>query len=313
MRFRWIALAALPLLTSCGTLPQPFLGNPGAAARRLAAAPPVPPRLIVPTPATALLSDEGGKAFAALLARDLQMREIPAYAEKGNASDWLLAVTARNQGPAIVPVYTVRTPQGHDAGSLQGPAVPTAAWAAAAPATLQKVAADGAQRLSVMLAGINTTLQHDNPDSLYNRAARVAVPDVTGAPGDGNEALTRLMRQRLTALGEMVQTDPKNADFIAQGRVRLVPIAGGQERVEIQWIVTDPRRTDATGGAERGRVVQLNDVAAGALNGTWGDVAAAVTKEAAGGVREVVLRQSGREGAEAKPPGQAKPGQPSGS
>jgi hypothetical protein len=309
MRFLLLALAALPLLASCGTLPQPFRGNPGAVARRLAAEPPVPPRLIVPTPATALLSDEGGKAFAVLLARDLQMREIPAYAEAGNASDWVLAVTAHNQGPAIVPVYTVRTPQGRDAGSLQGPPVPLGAWAAATPATLQQVAADGAQRLSVLLARLNTTLQHGNPNSLYNRAARVAVPDVTGAPGDGDAALTRLMRQRLTALGEAVQEDPKGADFIVQGRVRIVPIGGGQERVEIQWVVTDPRRTDATGGAERGRVVQLNDVPVGTLDHTWGDVAAAVAKEASGGVREVVLRQSGREPAGDEPTAK-KPGQP---
>jgi len=41
MRLALLAFAALPLLASCGDLPQPFLGNPGAAARRLAAEPPV--------------------------------------------------------------------------------------------------------------------------------------------------------------------------------------------------------------------------------------------------------------------------------
>jgi hypothetical protein len=40
--------------------------------------------------------------------------------------------------------------------------------------------------------------------------------------------------------------------------------------------------------------VQLNDVPAGSLNGYWGDVATAVAHEAAGGVRDVILRQSGR-------------------
>ncbi len=297
MRLLLLALAALPLLTSCGDLPEPFRGNPGAEASRLASEPPILPRLIVPAPGTALLSDEGGEALAALLARDLQLREVPAYAERGNGNDWVLTVTARHQGQAIVPVYTVLTPQGRDAGRLQGAPVPLDAWAAAKPATLERVAADAGQRLSAMLAGINTTLQRANPNSLYNRTARIAVPEVTGAPGDGDAALTKLMRDRLTALGETVQDTLKDADFVVQGRVRIVPIGAGQERVEIQWIVTDPRRTDrpGSGGSERGRVVQLNDVPVGSLSHTWGDVAAAVAQEASGGVREVVLRQTGHE------------------
>ena len=296
MRFVLLAFAALPLLASCGDLPQPFLGNPGAAARRLAAEPPVPPRLVVPSPGTALLSDEGGKALAALLARDLQLREVPAYAEPGTRYDWTLLVTARNQGAVIIPVYTVRTPQGHDAGSLQGSPVPAAAWATGAPTTLEQVAGDAAPRLTSMLARLNTTLQQADPNSLLNRAARVAVPDVTGAPGDGDFALSRLMRMRLSALGEAVQESPEDADFVVQGRVRVVPIGGGQERVEVQWIVTSPS------GGERGRVVQLNDVPAGSLAHTWADAAVAVADQASGGVREVVLRQSGRDQPAPPPP-----------
>jgi hypothetical protein len=295
MRRAALVFAALPLLASCGTLPQPFRGDPGAEARLLVSQPPAPPRLIVPTPGMALLSDEGGKALAALLARDLQLREVPAYAEKVSRGDWLLTVTARHQGEAIVPVYTVRTPQGRDAGSLQGPPVPIAAWASAAPATLEQVAQDAAPSLTKLLAALNTSLQEADPNSLLNRPARVAVPQVTGAPGDGDEALTRLMRSRLGALGETVQEDAKGADFVVQGRVRVVPIGAGQERVEIQWIVTSPA------GGERGRVVQLNDVPAGSLAHAWADVADAVAQQASGGVREVVLRQSGREPAPKTP------------
>ncbi len=295
MRRALLALAFLMPLAACGDLPQPFLGNPGATARRLAASPPAPPRLVVPAPPTALLSDDGSKALAALLARDLQLREVPAYAEPGSRYDWILSVTARNQGQAIVPVYTVRTPQGHDAGSVQGPPVPLAAWAAATPTTLEHVAGDAAPRLTAMLARLNTTLQAADPNSLLNRPARVAVPEVTGAPGDGNVSLTRLMRMRLSKLGESVQEKPQGADFVVQGRVRVVPIGGGQERVEVQWIVSSP-----TGG-ERGRVVQLNDVPAGSLDHAWADAADAVTEQASGGVREVVLRQSGRLPAEPAP------------
>lgn len=299
MRPALLALALLTPLAACGDLPQPFRGNPGLTAQRLAAAPPAPPRLVVPAPPTALLSDDGSKALAALLARDLQLREVPAYAEPGSRYDWVLSVTAKNQGQTIVPVYTVRTPQGKDAGSIQGPPVPLAAWAAATPATLERVAGDAAPRLTAMLARLNTTLQAADPNSLLNRQARVAVPEVTGAPGDGDVSLTHLMRMRLSKLGETVLDSPPGADFVVQGRVRVVPIGGGQERVEIQWIVSSP-----TGG-ERGRVVQLNDVPVGSLNHAWADVADAVTQQASGGVREVVLRQSGRDPDEPAPKSKA--------
>jgi hypothetical protein len=105
------------------------------------------------------------------------------------------------------------------------------------------------------------------------------------------------MRTLLAQFGPVVQDTATGADFIVHGTVKLVPIPGDQQRVEIQWSVATP------GGDERGRVVQLNNVPAGSLNGYWGDVATAVAQEAAGGVRDVILRQSGRTpGAQAAAP-----------
>ena len=75
---------------------------------------------------------------------------------------------------------------------------------------------------------------------------------------------------------------PAGADFIVQGDVRMVPIAGGQQRVEIQWAVK------AASGDERGKVVQLNDIPAGSLDHYWADVAIVVATEAAGGVNDVI-------------------------
>ena len=110
------------------------------------------------------------------------------------------------------------------------------------------------------------------------------------------------MRSRLAALGPVVQDSPGGADFIVQGKVRIVPIGGGQQRVEIQWIVK------AANGDERGKVVQLNDIPAGSLDRYWGDVAVVVASEAAGGVNDVIAtRQSGRE------PGEPVHGQAQGS
>ena len=74
------------------------------------------------------------------------------------------------------------------------------------------------------------------------------MPDVTGAPGDGDLALTRQMRDQLAALGPVVQDSATGADFIVQGDVTMVPIAGDQQRVEIQWSVNDAAGDEARQG-----------------------------------------------------------------
>lgn len=274
------------LLAGCGDLPQPFLGNPGATARILAHPP--TPRLAVPAPQDALLSDQAAETFAKALADALQNQEVPAVEGPDQPGDWRLDVTASLRGATVEPVFTVVDPSGRDQGKASGTPLATADWATAAPATLSRSATQAAPGIADLLSRIQAAMQHADPHSLYNRPARVQVIEVTGAPGDGNLALTRQMRTMLSQLGPVVQETVIGADFIVRGMVRVVPVAGGQERVEIQWSVANPS------GDERGRVVQLNEVPAGSLNGYWGDVATAVAQEAAGGVRDVILRQSGR-------------------
>ena len=287
MRALLLMLALLLPLAGCGELPEPFLGNPGAAALRLRQPP--EPRLAVPPPATALLSDGAAKTFAVTLARALRTQEVPAFALTPVATDWRLVVAATDRGPEVIPRYTVLNPQGQPQGSITGAPVPAAAWAAAAPATLQAAATAAAPPLAHLLTGVEVALMRANPNSLYNRPARVEVAGVTGAPGDGGKSLTHAMRSALKAVGETVQAKPAGADFVVRGQVHMVPLPNDKQRVEIQWIV------DTAAGAEGGRVIQLNVVPAGSLDHDWGAVATAVTQQAAGGVREVILRQSRRE------------------
>ncbi len=287
MLFRLSLLLPLLLLAACGDLPQPFLGNPGATARNLAQPP--TPRLAVPPPADALLSDKASKDFADALATGLQTQEVPAVASRVQQGDWRLTAKVELRGNSVVPVYTVFSPKGEDKGKAEGPPVAASTWAEASAATLDQAAQDAAPKIASLLTNINSALQRADPNSLYNRAAKVQVLTVTGAPGDGNVSLTKQMRTRLAVLGPVVQDTANGADFIVQGQVRVVPVGGGQQRVEIQWIV----KTGA--GDERGRVVQLNDVPAGTLDHYWADVAVVVAQEASLGVNDVILRQSGRE------------------
>jgi hypothetical protein len=276
----------LPLLAlaGCGDLPQPFLGNPGATGRILARPP--TPRLAVPPPANALLPDEGNRMLAADLAKALQAQEVPAVPGTAERTEWRLETTAAQRGETVVPTFTVRDPQGKDRGNAEGAPVPTASWAAASPATLQQSAAEAAPKIAALLTNIETTREMADPNSLYNRRAKVMVADVTGAPGDGDAALTKQMRMRLGLLGPAVQDAAAGADFTVRGQVRVVPIPGHKQRVEIQWLIKNAEDQDL------GRVVQLNEIPAGTLDHYWGDVAVVVATEASSGVEDVIKKQT---------------------
>ncbi len=281
-----ILASTLLALSGCGDLPEPFLGNPGREGMVLRQPP--DPRLAIPPPATALLSDGAAHMLADDLAARLQQGEVPAYAQPAERTDWRLAITAKVDGTRIVPRYTVLNPQGQAQGVVAGQPVSAAAWASGDPATLQQVALQAAPGISSMLSGIQNSLMRADPNSLYNRAARVLVPNVTGAPGDGDVILARQMRAKLGALGPRVSGDMKRPDITVQGQVRIVPIAATQERVEIQWIIKDAK------GREAGRVIQLNVIPTGTLDHYWGDVAVVVAQEASGGVEQVIQRLSGK-------------------
>ena len=271
------------LLGACGDLPQPFLGRPGATAMLLANQPP-PARLAVPTPGSALLGDEAAAAWASDVAKALQDKEVPAIQGTTSRGDWSLVLSAQVRGRAVVPAYEVRDPQGKGQGSVEGAPVPLAAWARSDPATFQTSADVAAPQLADLLNRIQAARLKADPNSLVNRSARLYFTGVTGAPGDGNRALAAQIRSKLADQGIVVQDTPMGADFRLDGKVATAPGAGGQERIEVQWIVQDAQ------GRERGRVAQLNDVPAEAVAHYWGDVAAAVAEQAAGGVAEVLAK-----------------------
>ena len=225
-----VLLLLLPLLLArCGDLPMPFKYNPGATALRLAVPPPA--RLAVVTPGRAMLADDGAKRFAADLASALDDQSVPAMAVKPVAGDWRLETAATLAGTEVVAHYTVLTPEGAVKGSVDGAPVPAASWANADPAALKDAADRAGPDIAALLTGIRAAEREADPHSLMHRPAKVFFPGVSGAPGDGDDALAEAMRRELPQHGDLVVDAAAGADYVLEARVTVSKPKDGQQAV----------------------------------------------------------------------------------
>lgn len=261
-------------------------------------------RIAVPPPDGAMLTDAGSKRFASDLADALVAAEVPAVAGQPWPLDWRLKVVASREGQTIVPLYSLQNADAQSVVEARGNPVRIEDWAGEDPKMLQRVATSDAGTVATLLARADAARRAADPATLVaNGPPRLRFIGVTGAPGDGDSALTTRMTDFLAGKGFLVQPQAEGSLFSLEGRVNMVPIPDRQQRVEIQWIVT---RKD---GQEIGRAIQMNQIPQGTLNGLWGDVAYVVSQEAAQGVRDIISNAGGfgpppapASGSEAKPP-----------
>ncbi len=231
--------------------------------------------------------------MAQALAEALVANELPAFPQAPQPGDWQVRMTATLSGQTVRTRYELLDADGRSRGDIPGEPIPAGTWEAADAATLHHEAASAAPHITDLMRAVDASMKQSDPNSLYNRPARIFLADVKGAPGDGNESLYRQMRRLLPQTGDLLVNSAAEADFSAHGVVRLTEIAGHQQQVEIHWIVSD------RAGHEAGDVAQGHDFPHGALDHLWGDIAFAVAQEAAGGVHEVITNWSGRKGQKA--------------
>jgi hypothetical protein len=283
---RCLPFALLALLGACGDLPQPYRGNAGGLSAQLVAPP--GSRVAVPRPAEAMLDDASGTRFAEALAEALRTAEVPAVAAAALPLDWRVDVRASRQGVNVVPRFVLIDADGREQGTTDGRPVPVQAWAEGAAEPLRTAATAAAPRIAELMLRAEAARKATNPAALASGGPpRLRVVPVSGAPGDGNTSLTARLTGFLTERGFVVSDSASGANFAVQGLVSLANVAPGRQRIELIWIVS---RRD---GEELGRVIQINEIASGSLNGLWGDVAYAAAQEAAGGVRQVVSNAGG--------------------
>ena len=273
-------------LGACGPLPQPFRGNPGTVARRLAR-PPAYRLAVTPTPGV-LLTDADSAAYARLVTEALAEQDVPAVQADPFPLDWRLLLAAERVGTEVEPLFAVRDADGNGLGLLTGGRVPARDWAEGGEAVLRRVATTSAPRLATLLARIDAQRRTGDERAAGAGPPVLRLVPVRGAPGDGNRSLTAQMRTRLAGFGFQVQEDAEGAGFAVSGEVTMAPGASrAVQRVEVVWTVS---RRD---GQDLGRVVQLNEVPAGSLDGLWGDVAFVVAEQASAGIRDVVTNAGG--------------------
>ena len=138
---------------------------------------------------------------------------------------------AERDGNFVKPIFSVKDPQGKEQGSAEGEnRCRCETWAAATPDLLQQVAAEAAPRIGAVLTGIRVAHDKADPEQpVQPRRPRSWSPDVTGAPGDGDQSLTQQMRARLAVLGPVVLTTASGRRFrrAGSGQGRADPEAAG--------------------------------------------------------------------------------------
>ena len=275
-------------LTACGDYPARSLGNPGATRACGSRQPPRCRAWRAGTRRTAAaVRQRQPCARRGDRRRACSRRSRPSPTRRA-ATDWRLAITAQDRGSADRSDLHRAQPAGTVAGHVPRRArSPSPPGPAADPATLKQAAIDAAP-------GIARPADQDRgrPDAEPIRTActtappSVAVPDVTGAPGDGDTiADARRCAAKLAALGPQVRAGHRMPAPTSPCRARCgwSPSPAASNGVEIQWIITDAKGARTAAGS-----CSSTTSPAGTLDHYWGDVAMVVAQEAAGGVNDVI-------------------------
>jgi len=288
----------------------------------------------VPPSAGARLSYAANKSYATIVAAALRTQKVDAVADYASFGDWWLSLRLKHSwgSDTATPVFALIDPIGREFGEVETRPMPFSVWKQGRPDILRQAAAEAAPRLASILrderaervqeanaqaartqagqqarereardarqVAITKPVEAPRPvasstastsTAPSDRPFRVALTGISGAPGNGNQVLTWLVRDKLRALGCCVVLDTATgADFTVHAKVDDIVVDAQTRRIEIFWHIYTANNEDV------GEIVQLNEVPAGSLDRYWGKLAATVTDEAAGGIRDIMLTQTGR-------------------
>ncbi|MGA8552005.1 MAG: hypothetical protein WB678_17395 [Stellaceae bacterium] len=278
----WALLLSL-LLAACQPLPHPFADDvprPGS------------PMLTLRDNASVTIAPlEGGprataEKLAPAMAKALLKRDIIASDRTASIASYQLDGRIEGMPPAggkaaVVALWELRDPSGKLVGERAERVEAGAGdWQQGQDDAVSRLAAASAEQIAAML------LSKAPVEAAADRGrTRLLISGVAGAPGDGGKALVgaigMLLKEQDVAI---VSGTPAKADLVLDADVVVGKPDAGKQHVKIVWHV---RRKD---GSEIGTVAQENDVPAGLLDGSWGDVAYTVAAAAQSGIMEIIAR-----------------------
>jgi hypothetical protein len=268
VHFRFLLVLALLVPAACDSVPRPFQPERKAALLNPLIRPKADASLKI-EPVRGLngvLSDD----LAELVAFDLRERGVPAFTDFVNRSSWWLYGEYRT-GPAQVD-WTLIDPEGKNATNLT-----TAAPNAARPPGRAEIEA----MARAAVPAIEKLVRIDPGPQVEPTVQTVFLKGVEGAPGDGNEALTRAMRVELERMGVKLAETPAAGALTLSGRVQMAD-QGSQQRVAIAWTLLD------AAGTEVGAIAQENAIPRGRLDARWGHIAWVAAQGGAVGLQDLL-------------------------
>ena len=223
--------------------------------------------------------------LALAMAHALQQHDIAASDRTASIASYQLngrvqRMPAGDGKAAVVVLWELRDPSGKLLGERSERGEATAGdWQQGKDDAVANLAAASAEQIAAML------LDKAPVEAADEGRIRLLIGGVAGASGDGAAALANAITTLLKRQDLEVVSDPHaKADLLLDADVVVAKPESGKQHVKIVWHV---RHKD---GSEIGNVAQENDVPAGLLNGSWGDVAYTVAISAQDGIMALIAR-----------------------
>ncbi len=276
---RFAVIAAILLLSACQPLPHPFADDRPPSNAPILTPPDSAGVIVMPITGA---PEPAAHDLAGAMATALQDQDVPASTEARNKHSYRLqgAATTEDAGSGNLNVtitWEMREADGTTVHAIEQSTqlLSQAAWQHGGTG-VSEIARQAAPALAKMV-------QNTAPLAVAGTDPLVAVHKVTGAPGDGGEALSIAMADALRrAKVPLIQKPADKPGFVVEGKVEISKPDSGKQSVKIAWSLLDPQ------GALLGQVNQENAVAAGSLDGPWGLTAFDVANAAAPGIAALI-------------------------
>lgn len=280
-----IALALLPV-AACGPLPHPFEHGPERAAYPLAEL-----TLDVRVAPVEGLPGDISRTLTRAVAENLGGHGVTAVQRMETPARLVLSGKAAPPGEQENPDSTVQVgwtlydADGVETGiHVQDLQVTRSELDSLDSGALRDLGATAAKAIAALI-GIDSELPGG---ASTKRRGGLYVETVSGAPGDGNTALTAAIRRALETADIAVAADIDRAEHVLSCEVAVDPPAENGQGVAILWRISRP------GGASIGEASQTNTVPTGSLDGRWGPVAGYAATAAIDGIQDILRRQQSR-------------------